>query len=95
MVAPPLPPPSGFSNPFQRQQTPQISRRLPSMHFCDTGELEPGESYNPDIHNTGDTPQERCSRFYQQYRGGKKRKTHNKRNKRRKSRKNRRKTRRI
>lgn len=90
MVAPPLPRPSGFSNPFMRPSQQQT--RIPSIHFCDTGSLAPGEVYNQDIHNFGDTPQQRCSRFYPQYRGGKSR---NKRRKSRKSRKNRRKTRRI
>ena len=95
MVAPPLPPPSGFPNPFLRRPlnlSQSQQRRVPSIHFCDTGELDEGEAYNPEIHNVGTTPQERCSRFYQQYRGGKK-KRKTRRNK--KIRKNRRKTRHI
>ena len=66
----------------------------PSKHFCDTGKLAPGETYNQEIHNYGKTPKERCSKYYFLYKfGGKSRKT-NKKSKRtsRKSRKNRRKS---
>jgi len=74
MVAPPIPQPS----------------MLPSRHFCQTGSLAPGERYHPDIHNMGETPRERCGRFYPEYRGGKKRTRRLSKNK--KSRKHRRKT---
>ena len=82
MVAPPIPP----SN---------LTQVLPSRHFCQTGILEEGERYNQAIHNMGQTPQERCSRFYPEYRGGKRRmrKTRKSR-KHKKSRKNRRKSKR-
>ena len=68
---------------------------LPSRHFCETGILEEGESYHPDLHNMGTTPRERCGHFYQEYAGGK-RKTNKKRKtrKNKKSRKHRRKSRR-
>ena len=46
----------------------------PSIHFCDTGELDEGEKYHPDLHNIGQTPKERCSEYYTQYSGGKSRK---------------------
>lgn len=65
---------------------------LPSRHFCQTGELEEGESYHPDIHNMGSTPRERCSQFYQEYAGGRKRKRTRRVRKNKKSRKNRKKT---
>lgn len=82
MVLPPPIPPSSSSNPFIRPSRP-------SRHFCQTGELEEGEAYNQALHNMGTTPRERCARFYQEYRGGKrKRKTR----KNKKSRKNRRKS---
>lgn len=88
MVAPPIPPPN---NPFRSVRLPEPPtsyRRLPSRHFCQTGELEPGEIYNQDLHNVGTTPRERCARFYPEYRGGKKkRKGRTRKNK--KSRKNR------
>ena len=70
----------------------------PSRHFCETGSLDRGEKYNPDIHNSGTNPRERCSEYYPEYgsseeskgsRGGRRRKS---RKNRRKSRKNRRKT---
>jgi hypothetical protein len=39
----------------------------PSRHFCNTGSLEPGELYNQHIHNLGETPEARCSKYYPEY----------------------------
>ncbi|NDA89818.1 MAG: hypothetical protein EBY20_02770 [Alphaproteobacteria bacterium] len=39
----------------------------PSIHFCETGSLEPGEVFNQDIHNLGETPEARCSKYYPEY----------------------------
>ena len=47
----------------------------PSTHFCETGELLEGEIYNQEIHNYGTTPQERCSQYYPEYKGGKSKKS--------------------
>ena len=33
---------------------------VPSKHFCETGNLEQGETFEQGVHNTGNTPQERC-----------------------------------
>lgn len=67
MVAPPsnMPPP-----PPDLEEYPS----RPSRHFCETGSLEQGERYHPDLHNMGTTPRERCGHFYQDYEGGKRRK---------------------
>jgi hypothetical protein len=62
----------------------------PSIKYCQTGILPPGEKYNQSIHLHGRTPYERCEPFYSTktlysglYKGGiKKRRTIN--NKRRK-----------
>lgn len=93
MVAPPnvpvppehdmdlLPPPP----PLRR--TNAVNTR-PSRHFCQTGSLAPGERYDPDLHNMGTTPRERCGHFYQEYAGGKRRRHKTRKNK--KSRKTRR-----
>ena len=45
----------------------------PSRYFCETGKLEDGELYNQDLHSYGETPQQRCSKYYTKYRGGKRR----------------------
>lgn len=36
----------------------------PSFNFCDSGVLEKKEAYNPDFHNYGENPWERCNKFY-------------------------------
>ena len=64
----------------------------PSKHFCETGTLLDKETYNQSIHNYGTTPQERCSEFYQEYKGGKSKRSRKNRRKSKKSRKNRRKS---
>ena len=38
----------------------------PSKHFCETGVTKLGE-YQEKIHNYGDTPYERCSQYYDEY----------------------------
>jgi len=86
MVAPPPPlPQPSYLTPIPRNV-------LPSRHYCQTGELLPDERYIQDVHLYGDTPQERCSRFYQEYRGGKRRRRTRKNRTNKKSRKHRRKT---
>ena len=39
----------------------------PSKHFCETGVVRYRGDYHPDIHNRGDTPYERCSEYYDEY----------------------------
>jgi hypothetical protein len=36
----------------------------PSIYFCLTGYLEEGEKYNQNLHNYGETPEERGSAYY-------------------------------
>jgi hypothetical protein len=55
------------SAPVVIQKPSTFSCDAPSKHFCDTGILKPGETYNQDIHNYGKTPVERCHRFYDDY----------------------------
>jgi len=38
----------------------------PSKHYCETGETKYKE-YHPDIHNYEDTPYDRCSEYYDEY----------------------------
>lgn len=57
---------------------PPLPPILPSRHFCQTGILALGERYNQEIHNMGTNPRERCSRFYPEYAGGRKKRTHRK-----------------
>ena len=40
----------------------------PSIHFCNTGELAPGEKYNRNLHNYGNNPKERCTKYYERER---------------------------
>jgi hypothetical protein len=106
--SPPIPrvpsgvPPPGLQPMPRVPDSDPWTDRLPSRHFCETGELEPGERYHPFIHNLGTTPQERCDYIYYEYAnsnanasGGKRRTRRTRRiRKNKKSRKNRRKSRR-
>jgi hypothetical protein len=38
--------------------------KVPSIDYCETGKLKEGETYNQNIHNAGETPEERCKDFY-------------------------------